>query len=38
MRFYEDYLIEGQPMLIPDADVTITGTDLDASDAGRCRS
>ena len=38
MRFYEDYLLEGQPMLIPDADVTITGTDLDASDAGRDES
>ena len=38
MRFYEDYLIEGQPLLIPDADVTVTGTDLDASDAGRDES
>ena len=35
MRFFEEYKINGSPVLIPDADVELTQTDLDAGCAGR---
>lgn len=38
MRYFEDYLVEDAPMLIPDADVEMTLTDLDDSDSGRDES
>jgi hypothetical protein len=38
MTFFEDYKIDGQPILAPDGDVRITLTDLDASDTGRDES
>ena len=38
MRFFEDYLVDGVPMLIPDVDVELTFTDLDDSDSGRDES
>jgi len=38
VRFFEDYLIDGQPMLVPDADVSLSFADLDSSDSGRDES
>lgn len=38
MTFFEAFQIDGMPLLAPDADVQITQTDLDASDAGRDES
>ena len=38
MRYFEDYLVDGKPLLIPDADVEMTLTDLDDSDSGRDES
>lgn len=38
MRTYDGFLIDGQPMLAPDADVVMNQSDLDASDAGRDES
>lgn len=38
MIFYEEFQVDGRPILVPDADVTQTQTDLDASDAGRDES
>lgn len=38
MTFFEGFLVDGAPLLAPDADVQITQTDLDASDAGRDES
>lgn len=35
MRFFEEYKIDGKPVLCPDADVELTQTDLDAGSAGR---
>ena len=35
MRYFEDYKIDGSPILAPDADVELTQTDLDAGSAGR---
>lgn len=35
MRYFEDYQIDGKPLLVPDADVTISQSDLDSSDSGR---
>ena len=38
MTLYEDFKIDGLPMLVPDEDVSITKTDLDSSDSGRDES
>lgn len=38
MRFFEEYKIEGMPLLVPDADVELTQTDLDSGSAGRDES
>ena len=38
MRFFEDYQIDGKPMLVPDADVSLSFADLDSSDSGRDES
>lgn len=38
MRFFEEYLVDGAPLLLPDADVELTLTDLDDSDSGRDES
>lgn len=38
MRFFEDYQIDGKPMLVPDADVSLSYSDLDSSDSGRDES
>lgn len=38
MRYFEEYKIGGQPVLVPDADVEVTMTDLDAGSAGRDES
>jgi len=35
MRFFEDYLIDGKPLLIPDGDVELSLSDLDEGDSGR---
>ena len=35
MRFFEDYQIDGKPLLIPDADVELSFSDLDDGDSGR---
>ena len=35
MRYLEEFLIDGKPMLVPDADVEMTFTDLDDADSGR---
>lgn len=38
MRFFEGFLVDGAPVLVPDADVVMTQSDLDAADAGRDES
>lgn len=38
MTYFTGFQIDGLPVLAPDADVQITQTDLDASDAGRDES
>ena len=38
MRLFEDYQIDGKPMLVPDADVSLSLADLDSSDSGRDES
>lgn len=38
MRFFEEYKVDGAPLLIPDADVELTQTDLDSGSAGRDES
>lgn len=38
MRLFEDYKIDGKPMLVPDADVSLSFSDLDSSDSGRDES
>ena len=35
MKYFEDYKIDGYPMLVPDANVQISQDDLDASGSGR---
>ena len=34
-NYYFDLLIDGQPILVPDADVTISYEDLDSEESGR---
>ena len=38
MKYCEEYRIAGLPMLVPDQDVELQYSDLDASDAGRDES
>lgn len=38
MTFFEDYKIDGEPMLAPDQDVSLSYADLDSSDSGRDES
>lgn len=38
MRFFEDYKVNGKPLLVPDADVSLSFADLDSSDSGRDES
>lgn len=38
MRYYQEFLVDDKPLLIPDADVELTLTDLDDSDSGRDES
>lgn len=35
MRFFEDYTIDGAPILVPDADAEISKNDLDDEGSGR---
>lgn len=35
MRTFDNYKIDGVPILVPDEDATITRTDLDSDDSGR---
>ena len=37
-KYYKDLLIDGQPVLVPDADITISYEDLDSSESGRDES
>lgn len=36
--YYYEYLVDGVPILVPDANLSISRTDLDASDTGRDES
>ena len=36
--FYYDILVDGQPILVPDADITAEYTDLDSEESGRDES
>lgn len=38
MKYFEAYKINGVPILVPDADVELTQTDLDSGSAGRDES
>lgn len=38
MIFCDDFFVDGKALIAPDAGVTLTRTDLDASDAGRDES
>ncbi len=38
MRFFEDYKVDGKPIVAPDADVVISKADLDSADSGRDES
>lgn len=38
LRFFDEYLINGMPLLLPDADINMTVTDLDSADSGRDES
>lgn len=38
MKYFEEYKINGSPILTPDADVELTLTDLDSGSAGRDES
>lgn len=38
MKLFEDYLIDGKPILAPDADVDLSSADLDDADSGRDES
>lgn len=37
-KHYFDFLIDGQPILVPDADITVSYEDLDSSESGRDES
>lgn len=38
MRYFEDYKVNGNPLLVPDEDVSLSFADLDSSDSGRDES
>lgn len=38
MRYFNDYKIDGKPIIAPDADIQITANDLDADSSGRDES
>lgn len=38
MKYFNEYKINGMPLLVPDADVELTQTDLDSGSAGRDES
>lgn len=38
MKLYDEYKVDGSPLLIPDEDVSISQSDLDSSDSGRDES
>ena len=38
MQFFEDFKVNGKPILAPDADISIEWNDLEASSAGRDES
>ncbi len=38
MKYCNDYLINGAPLLVPDGEVALAAADLDAADAGRDES
>ena len=35
MRTFDNYMVDGAPILIPDDDAVLTRTDLDSNDSGR---
>lgn len=37
-KMFSEFLINGEPMLVPDADLGITANDLDSEDSGRDES
>lgn len=37
-KFYFDFLVDGQPILVPDADIAISYEDLDSEESGRDES
>lgn len=37
-KHYFDFLIDGQPILVPDADITVSYENLDSSESGRDES
>ena len=38
MKYYRDFLVNGQPILVPDAQVELSYQDLDSGSAGRDES
>lgn len=38
MKYFDQFLVDGSPILVPDADVELTLTDLDSGSAGRDES
>ena len=38
MKYFHDFLINGQPILVPDGDVELSYQDLDSASAGRDES
>lgn len=38
MRLFNDYKVDGVPILVPDSEVTITRNDIDSEDTGRDES
>lgn len=38
MKLFQEYKVNGVPLLVPDADVELTQTDLDSGSAGRDES
>ena len=37
-KYFHEFFIDGQPILVPDADITISYEDLDSSESGRDES
>lgn len=38
MQYYNEFTVDGKPLLVPDGDVALTFNDLDAASAGRDES